>query len=45
MNKCEFCRKKRKTASTMFFSNYCKECIKIMIEHCREALKEIKGNR
>lgn len=39
--KCEFCGKNEKTASTSFFSNYCRECIEIVIEQCEEALEEL----
>jgi predicted amidophosphoribosyltransferase len=42
---CEFCGKKRKTASTCFFGNYCAECIRTLMEHCREALKEIREGK
>ena len=42
-NLCEFCGKRRKTAATMFFGPYCTECLRIVIEHCREAIKEIKA--
>lgn len=42
---CEFCSKKRKTASTMIFSNYCLECLRIVIEQCKEAIKGIKENK
>ena len=44
MNKeqCEFCNKKRKTATTQFFGRYCIECIKTVIEQCKEAIKEIR---
>ncbi len=42
---CEFCGEKRKTASTTFFGNYCIECIKVLMEQCRDAIKEIKAMR
>lgn len=40
--KCEFCGKYRKTVSTQFFCNYCKECIEIVIEQCKDALEELR---
>ena len=42
---CEFCGEKTYTASTTFFSNYCKECLEIVIEQAREAIKEIRRSK
>ena len=39
---CEFCGKKRKTASTVFNGNFCIECYETLIEHSEEAIKEIR---
>jgi len=43
--KCEFCGKNKNKASTTFFGQYCKECIKIVIEQCEEALEEIRNKK
>ena len=39
---CEFCGRKTYTASTTFFSNYCIDCLEIVIEQTQEAIKEVK---
>jgi hypothetical protein len=43
--KCEFCGRNKRVASTTFFSNYCKECIEILIKQCKEVLKELRRPR
>lgn len=42
-HRCEFCGKKKKTASTTFVGEYCIECHKTVIEHSKEAIKEIQA--
>ena len=44
-NRCEFCSKMRKTASTMFNGEFCIECYEILIEFSEEAIKEIKAQK
>ncbi len=41
VNRCGYCGKLKGTASTEFFSHYCKECIKIIIEACEGSIESI----
>lgn len=39
---CDFCNKENVVVTgTSFTSTYCRDCYKIVIEECREAVKEI----
>lgn len=40
--RCEFCNRMMETAATLFFGPYCIDCLQTVIEHCVEAVKEIK---
>ena len=43
---CEFCGKKTKhLASTVFVSNYCIGCHKLLMGESREAIREIQANK
>ena len=43
MARCEVCDKNKKTANTAFTGSYCKECFEIVIDQCKEAIKELGG--
>ena len=45
MPRCEFCGKNKKTANTAFTGSYCKQCFEIVIDQCREAIKELTGGK
>ena len=43
---CEFCGKEtEELANTMFVSNYCTECHRILIEQSQEAIRTIRANK
>jgi len=46
MPKCEFCCKEvDAVASTVFFCNYCRPCLTMVLEQTRDAIREIIAER
>ncbi|GAF82968.1 unnamed protein product [marine sediment metagenome] len=41
MGVCEFCGKRKKVCSTSFYSQYCKDCIGLVVHESKQAIKSI----